>query len=146
MERKLTCIICPLGCELIVKSEDKKILDISGHTCPRGKAYAEYECIAPKRTLTTTVRCVGGGLVPVKTATPIPKEKMSQAMQILNTVVIKLPVSIGDVVVEDLFGSKVVSKPMNTYNLYNHSIIYRTKKIMQGVKLCTNSSNSFFRT
>ena len=109
MERKLTCIICPLGCELTVKIEDKKILDISGHTCPRGKAYAENECIAPKRTLTTTVRCRDGGLISIKTATPIPKEKMSEAMEILNGITVALPISIGDIVSEDLFGSKVVA-------------------------------------
>lgn len=109
MERKLTCIICPLGCELTVQLQGKDILSIDGHTCPRGKAYAESECIAPKRTLTTTVRCDDAGLVSVKTATPIPKEKMSEAMQILNKVVIKLPVSIGDVILDDVFGSKIVA-------------------------------------
>lgn len=109
MERKLTCIICPLGCELTVQIEDKKIIDISGYTCPRGKAYAENECIAPKRTLTTTVKCSDGSLISVKTATPIPKEKMSEAMQILNSVTVSLPVSIGDIISEDVFGSKIVA-------------------------------------
>ncbi|MBR3816552.1 MAG: DUF1667 domain-containing protein [Clostridia bacterium] len=109
MERKLTCIICPLGCELTVQLEDKEILDISGHTCPRGKAYAEAECTAPTRTLTTTVRCSDGSLVPVKTQTPIPKEKMSECMEILNGVTAALPLAIGDVIVEDVFGSKVVA-------------------------------------
>ena len=44
MERKLTCIICPLGCELRVETEDKKVISVSGNTCPRGKVYAENEC------------------------------------------------------------------------------------------------------
>ena len=109
MQRKLTCIICPLGCEITVQTEDKKVLDITGHTCPRGKAYAESECTAPKRTLTSTVRCSDGSLVSVKTQTPIPKEKMSECMAILNGVTATLPVSIGDVIVEDVFGSKIVA-------------------------------------
>lgn len=109
MERKLTCIICPLGCELTVKTADNNELEITGHTCPRGKAYAESECTAPQRTLTSTVRCSDGGLVSVKTATPIPKEKMSECMEILNGVTATLPVSIGDVIVEDVFGSKIVA-------------------------------------
>ncbi len=109
MERKLTCIICPLGCEITVQAEDKKVLEVTGHTCPRGKAYAESECIAPKRTLTSTVRCSDGGLVSVKTDKPIPKEKMSECMTILNSVTATLPVSIGDVIVEDVFGSRIVA-------------------------------------
>ena len=109
MERKLTCIICPLGCEMTVLTEDKKVLAVSGNTCPRGKAYAESECIAPKKTLTSTVRCSDGGLVSVKTDKPIPKEKMSECMTILNSITATLPVSIGDVIVEDVFGSRIVA-------------------------------------
>ena len=109
MERKLTCIICPLGCELTVQLEDKKVLDVTGHTCPRGKTYAENECTNPQRTVTTTVRCSDGGLVPVKTATPIPKEKMSECMEILNGITASLPVATGDVIAEDVFGSKIVA-------------------------------------
>ena len=109
MERKLTCIICPLGCELTVKTEDKQIIEITGHTCPRGKAYAENEFTAPKRTITSTVRCSDGGLVSVKTDKPIPKEKMSECMEIINSVTAKLPISIGDVIIEDVFGSNIVA-------------------------------------
>ncbi|MBQ2811744.1 MAG: DUF1667 domain-containing protein [Clostridia bacterium] len=109
MERKLTCIVCPLGCEMTVQTEDKKVLSVTGNTCPRGKVYAETECVAPKRTLTSTVRCSDGGLVSVKTDKPIPKEKMSECMEILNKATAVLPVSIGDVIVEDVFGSNIVA-------------------------------------
>ena len=109
MERKLTCIICPLGCEMTVVTEDKKVLEVTGNTCPRGKAYAESECIAPKRTLTSTIRCSDGGLVSVKTDKPIPKEKMHECMTILNSVTAALPVSIGDVIIDDVFGSRIVA-------------------------------------
>lgn len=109
MERKLTCIICPLGCEITVKTEDKQILEITGHTCPRGKAYAESEFTAPKRTVTSTVRCSNGELVSVKTDKPIPKEKMSECMERINSVKAELPISIGDVIIEDVFGSNIVA-------------------------------------
>ena len=109
MERKLTCIICPLGCELTVLVEDKKILSVQGNTCPRGEKYAQSECINPQRSVTTTVRCSDGSLLSVKTQTPIPKEKMFECMAALNKVVVSLPVSIGDVIVDDLFGSKIVA-------------------------------------
>ena len=109
MERKLTCIICPLGCSLTVKLEDKKVLSVEGNTCPRGEKYAHAECTNPQRTVTSTVKCADGGLVSVKTDKPIPKEKMVECMALINKTVAKLPVAIGDVIIEDVFGSRVVA-------------------------------------
>ncbi len=109
MERKLTCIICPLGCELTVNLQDKTITSISGNTCPRGKAYAENECTNPKRTVTSTVKCSDGSLVSVKTDNPIPKEKISECMNMINKVILDLPVAIGDVIIEDVFGSNIIA-------------------------------------
>lgn len=109
MERKLTCIICPLGCELTVQTEDKKVILVTGNTCPRGKVYAENECTNPQRTVTSTVRCNDGGLVSVKTDTTIPKERMADCMKLINKTVAKLPITIGDIIIEDAFGSKVIA-------------------------------------
>ena len=39
--RELTCIGCPLGCALTVEMDGNKVVGVTGHTCPRGKAYAE---------------------------------------------------------------------------------------------------------
>lgn len=109
MERKLTCIICPLGCTLTVQLEGNKVIDVTGNTCPRGKAYAESECTDPRRTVTSTVRCTDGGLVSVKTDKPIPKDKIADCMALINKTVAKLPVAIGDVLIEDAFGSRLVA-------------------------------------
>ena len=109
MKRELTCIVCPIGCSLIVELEDGKVIDVKGNTCPRGKVYAENECIAPKRTITTTVKCKNGEILPVKTETPIPKEKMFEAMDVINKTNPDLPISAGDVIIENIFGSKVIA-------------------------------------
>ncbi|MBE6663543.1 MAG: DUF1667 domain-containing protein [Ruminococcaceae bacterium] len=109
MKRELTCIACPLGCSLVVTLEGKNILSVVGNTCPRGKEYAINECTAPKRMVTTTVRCENGELVSVKTSKPIPKEKVFEAMEIINATVAKLPLNVGDVIISDLFGSTVVA-------------------------------------
>ena len=109
MERKLTCIVCPLGCELSVTLEDGKVLDVCGNTCPRGKVYAENECISPMRTVTSTVRCSDGSMVAVKTDRAIPKDKMTECMQKINSTVASLPIAVGDVIIEDVFGSRVVA-------------------------------------
>ena len=109
MEKKLTCIICPIGCELSVELEDGRVTAVSGNTCPRGKVYAESECVNPQRTVTSTVRTEDGGLVSVKTETPIPKEKIAECMELINNTVAALPIKIGDVIIENAFGSRIVA-------------------------------------
>ena len=109
MERKLTCIVCPLGCELTVTLQDGKVTAVTGNTCPRGKKYAEAECTAPVRTVTSTVRCADGRPLSVKTDRPIPKENMGECMKLINAATADLPICIGDVIIENVFGSNVVA-------------------------------------
>lgn len=109
MERKLTCIVCPLGCEITVKLQDKEIINVTGNTCPRGKVYAQNECVNPQRVVTSTVRCSDGSIVAVKTETPIQKDKVFECMQIINKTVASLPITVGSVIIENVFGSKVVA-------------------------------------
>jgi CxxC motif-containing protein len=61
------------------------------------------------RTITTTVKCQNGEIVSVKTKNPIPKEKIFEAMKIINKSNPVLPISIGDVIIEDVFGSPVIA-------------------------------------
>ena len=65
--RELTCIGCPMGCQLRATLEDGVVTAVTGNTCPRGDAYARKECVHPERTVTGTVRVLGGPLpvVPV---------------------------------------------------------------------------------
>lgn len=109
MKRTLTCIVCPLGCTLEVELDGKTVVSVSGHTCPRGKKYAETECTAPTRTVTSTVKCEDGSLIAVKTDRPIPKEHVFDCMQRINAAVASLPVSIGDIILEDVFGCNVIA-------------------------------------
>lgn len=109
MKRKLTCISCPLGCQLTVEFENGEISNITGFTCPRGKEYAENECTNPVRTVTSTVKTSDGALIPVKTDRAVPKSKIFECMKIINSAKISTPVSIGDVVIPDVFGSNVVA-------------------------------------
>lgn len=108
-KRELTCIVCPLGCRITVELDGKKVINVTGNTCPRGKAYAEKECTNPERTITTTMRASDGSVIPVKTDRPIPKDKMFEAMKIINNSSAVLPISVGDVIIENVFGSDVVA-------------------------------------
>ena len=109
MKRALTCIACPLGCLLTIELDGKNIISIEGNTCKRGREYAISECTSPVRTVTTTMRCENGDLVSVKTKNPIPKDKVFEAMNVINSTIAKLPIKVGDVLIDDLFGSPVVA-------------------------------------
>ena len=102
--RELTCVACPMGCQLTASIDNGVVVSVTGNTCPRGKKYGETECTHPVRPLTTTVKVEGGKhpVVPVKSADAIPKEKMFDCMKVLNTVCVKAPVKIGDVIVENI--------------------------------------------
>lgn len=103
MTVRLTCIECPLGCNIEVEKEGDTVLSVRGNSCPRGKMYAESEVVCPKRVLTTTVRATNGERVPVKTSRPVKKEEMFALMERIRSVHPVPPVNIGDVLVKGFF-------------------------------------------
>ena len=110
MNRKLTCIICPRGCTLEVNGE-KDNLAVTGHACRRGETYAIAECTHPVRTITSSIR-VGNRedcMVSVKTQTPVAKEDIFRVMQSIRKAVATAPVKTGDVLIDNLYGTKIVA-------------------------------------
>lgn len=108
-ETSLTCIICPMGCPITVRLEGDSVIKITGNTCKRGAAYAESEVCRPVRTLTTTMRCENGQMLSVKTRQPIPRQHLADCMRLINAHTVPLPVSVGDVLLKDVFGSDIVA-------------------------------------
>ena len=110
MKRDMICIICPRGCALTADITEKGVC-VTGHTCPKGEEYAINECTNPVRTVTSTVR-VGNRkdtMVSVKTENPVAKDRMMAVMGKLRSITVEAPVSIGDVVLEDVFGTRVIA-------------------------------------
>lgn len=107
--RELTCIGCPIGCQLQAKLEGKEVIEVTGHTCRRGEEYAKKECTNPTRIVTSSVCVEDGeiGVVPVKTETDIPKEKIFDCIRALKGIVVKAPINIGDIIVENVLGTGV---------------------------------------
>lgn len=104
---KLTCIVCPLGCEIEVRMEGDKIVEIIGFTCPKGKDYAIQEVTAPKRIVMSVVKVKDGDFptVSVKTDKPVLKELIPKIMKELAKVEVEAPVEIGQVIVENVANS-----------------------------------------
>jgi CxxC motif-containing protein len=103
--RQLTCINCPLGCQLTVEIEDGEVVRVSGNTCKRGEVYGRKEVTNPTRIVTSSVPVLGSRterMVSVKTATDIPKDKIFDVMAALKYVTVKAPVRIGDVIVANV--------------------------------------------
>ncbi len=110
MKRELTCIICPRGCALTVELDGNgKFLSVSGNICRRGEKYAFDECNAPMRTLTTTVLCSDGSVLPVRSESAIPKDKLFEAMALVNRTVASLPVAVGDIIIDDFYGTRLIA-------------------------------------
>ncbi len=108
-KRELTCIQCPLGCQITVTLDNGKVVDVTGNTCPRGDKYARAEVTNPTRVVTSIVRVEGGHLpaVSVKTKDVIPKGKISDILAEIKPVIVKAPIKIGDVIIPNVAGTGV---------------------------------------
>ena len=105
----LTCICCPMGCNLRVELDGESILSVAGNGCKRGEEYARQECIAPVRVITASVPVKDGKLarVSVKTAAPVPKDRIFDVMDAIRTITAESPLRIGDVLCENIADTHV---------------------------------------
>ena len=108
-ERELICIGCPMGCRLTVETENGAALSVRGNGCKHGEEYGIKETTAPARTVTGTVAVRGALLpvLPVRTAGEVPKSKVMDVAAAMHEILAEAPVSIGDVICEDVAGTGV---------------------------------------
>lgn len=100
----LTCIVCPIGCELTVDRRDDGTLEVSGNRCNRGAAYAREEFNDPRRIITGTCSVEGGiaARIPVRSTDGVPVEKISAFLVAMYDLRPSAPVSVGAVLARDL--------------------------------------------
>lgn len=105
---KLVCINCPRGCNLNVENINGEI-KVTGNFCPRGEKYAISELTNPLRTLTTTVAIKSKNYerLPVISSSPLPKDRVMDAVKALKNVEVKVPIKMGDVIVSNIIGLDV---------------------------------------
>ena len=77
-QRELTCIGCPMGCQLTVTVAEGAARQVAGNACPRGEQYAREEVSRPVRMVTSTVPVRGGEIprVSVKTAAAVVRSSL----------------------------------------------------------------------
>jgi len=105
----LECILCPNGCSMRVRHQNKEIIDVENIKCEKGYDYAVQELSAPVRTLTSTVKVIDGELplVSVRTDKPIPVELIFKTMECIRDIEVRAPVKVGQKLVENLFNTGV---------------------------------------
>lgn len=110
MTRDMTCIICPRGCALKVEINGDNIT-VTGNSCPKGRQYAVDESTNPMRTVTSSVRVENreDTMVSVKTASPVPKDKIFEVMRLIRAKSVCAPVKVGNIIIKDVFGTNIVA-------------------------------------
>ena len=112
MIEKCKCIMCPVGCEIeIITDEKGAVIDIKGGLCDRGRNYALERMKRKAQILTTTVRLsepVGQvRVVPVKSLEPVDVSDMRDVVRVLKAITVTPPVKAGDVIAENVLGKGI---------------------------------------
>lgn len=105
---ELVCITCPNGCKLNVEYQNGEII-VTGNKCKKGEAFAKEEMLAPKRSVTTTVKTIFPSLpvVPVRTEGEIPKEKIFDFIALCKDIVVGKAYDSGEVILEKILNTDV---------------------------------------
>ena len=104
----ITCIGCPLGCELSVQINNSDI-SVSGQACKIGDTYGKEEATNPRRNIATSIPVDGGDIpmLSVKNNTPIPKEKIFTCVSAIKKVRAKAPIKVGDTILTNAAGTGI---------------------------------------
>jgi len=134
---RLTCLLCPLGCELEADIEapgpdarmpagehpaedgvdgggetlivDGRRLWIKGHRCPEGIDFAVEEILRPKRNLAASVPLAGTAdrMVSVRLSDRVPREMMFPILAEIASLRPVPPVRRGEVLIRNVCGAGV---------------------------------------
>ena len=105
---EIICVACPKGCRLEARREDGEIL-VTHEGCKRGREYAVSEITDPRRMVATTVSVEKGShpLLPVYTASPFPKDRITELLKTLRKLKVPVPVSVNQVILADALGTGI---------------------------------------
>jgi CxxC motif-containing protein len=106
---RLTCVLCPVGCELEVRKNDAGELDVRGSQCDKGAPFAVEEVLRPRRNLATSVpiRGTAARMVSVRLSGPVPREMIFPILEEIGKLRPEAPVQRGQVLVANVLGAGV---------------------------------------
>lgn len=105
---RLTCLLCPIGCELEVEIDGDRI-DVRGHQCDKGPDFAAGEVLHPKRNLAASVLLQGtvDRMVSVRLTDRVPRELIFPILAEIGKLRPAAPVLRGDVLIRNVLGTGV---------------------------------------
>jgi len=120
IEQEITCIVCPIGCKILIRSSENQFELLDGNKCKRGIDYARSEALDPRRMLTTSVLVNDGEwpLVSVKSSKPVPKAKIYSVLKEVKKVNVKAPIKSGQIIIKNVANTDiniVATKEVNKY-------------------------------
>lgn len=119
LEKKITCIVCPISCKILVRTDGKQFEVLNGNKCKRGIEYSKNEALNPRRMLTSSVFVKNGEwpLVSVKSSSAVPKEKIFSILKEIKKKTVIAPIKSGHIIIKnvtntgiDILATKTINK------------------------------------
>ncbi len=106
---RLTCVLCPVGCELEVERDAAGGLGVRGNQCEKGIPFAEEEVLHPQRNLATSVPIRGTAtkMVSVRLSGPVLREMLFPILAEIAKLRPEAPVRRGQVLIANVLGAGV---------------------------------------
>ena len=106
---RLTCVLCPVGCELEVRKDAAGDLEVGGTQCEKGVPFAVEEVLHPKRNLATSVplRGTAARMVSVRLSGRVPRAMIFPILAEIAKLKPEAPVRRGQVLIVDVLGTGV---------------------------------------
>jgi CxxC motif-containing protein len=108
-EKQITCIVCPIGCKILVRKDGSTVNSIDGNKCKRGIEYARSEALDPRRMLTSSILVLGGEwpLVSVKSSRAVAKKHVFSVLSEIKKANVPAPVRLGQVLIKNVSNTDI---------------------------------------
>ncbi|MCI0513129.1 DUF1667 domain-containing protein [candidate division KSB1 bacterium] len=108
MLEKLTCIMCPLGCEMDVR-QSESVFEVTDNKCEKGITFAREEILDPRRNLATSVPIPGKNfkMLSVRLSERVPRALIFPILQAIARLRPTPPITCGAVVLPNVLGTGV---------------------------------------
>ncbi len=106
---RLTCVLCPVGCELEVSKDAAGDIQVVGNQCDKGVPFALEEVLRPQRNLATSVPIAGTAsrMVSVRLTGPVPRDLVFPILAEIAKLRPQAPVRRGQVLIANVLSSGV---------------------------------------
>jgi CxxC motif-containing protein len=104
---RLTCVLCPVGCELEVERDEAGGIRVRGNQCDKGGPFAEAEVLHPERNLATSVPLKGTAarMVSVRLSRPVPRDMIFPILAAIAKLRPEAPVRRGQVLIANVLAT-----------------------------------------